>query len=149
QFDDAVPAPESPVGTETGTRLHQCKDPAPEQQEERGPVPGAPPDEEPPHATDHPLHSVREPAGVIPDAAAQQRSSASSHAEISDNIEVSRLLVQHSSAAPERHDECELAISALPHEETPCVSAPQLSGSSRTQEIPATAADEPPQEELD
>jgi len=150
QCNNAVPPTESPVGTETGTRLDQCKDPTPEQQEARGPVPDAPPDEASPHATDHPLHSVHESADAIPDAAAQQRSSALSHAEIPDDaLEVSRLLVQPSSAAPERHDECNLAISALPHEETPCITASHLSRSSRTREIPATAADEPPQEELD
>ncbi|CUJ57388.1 RNA polymerase sigma factor RpoD [Achromobacter xylosoxidans] len=149
QCDNAAPSTKSPVGTETGTRQDKCKDPAPEQQEARGPVPDAPPDEPSLHATDHPLHSVHESAGATLDAAAQQPSSALSHAELSDDLEVSRLLVQRSSTAPERHDECNLASSALPHEETPCVTAPQPSTSSRTQEISATAAAEPPQEELD
>lgn len=149
QCDNAAPSTKSPVGTETGTRQDQCKDPAPEQQEARGPVPDAPPDEPSLHATDHPLHSVHESAGATLDAAAQQPSSALSHAELSDDLEVSRLLVQRSSTAPERHDECNLASSALPHEETPCVTTPQPSTSSRTQEISATAAAEPPQEELD
>lgn len=149
QCDNAAPSTKSPVGTETGTRQDKCKDPALEQQEARGPVPDAPPDEPSLHATDHPLHSVHESAGATLDAAAQQPSSALSHAELSDDLEVSRLLVQRSSTAPERHDECNLASSALPHEETPCVTAPQPSTSSRTQEISATAAAEPPQEELD
>lgn len=149
-YDNAVPPPESPVVTETGTRQNQCKDPTPEQQEARGPVPDAPPDEASPHATEHPLHSVHESADAIPDAAAQQLSSALPHAEIpNDDLEISRLVVQPSSAAPERHDECNLAINALPNEETPCITASHLSRSSRTQEIPATAANEPLQDELD
>ncbi|WP_198299077.1 RNA polymerase sigma factor RpoD [Bordetella genomosp. 13] len=149
QGDNAVPPTERPAVTKIGTRLDRHKDAAPEQQEERGPVPDAPPDEGSPQAMEHPLLSVHDLVGAIPDAAAQQRSSALSHAEIPDHLEVSRLLFQPSSAAPERHDKCNLAISALPHEETPCITASQLSRSSRTQEIPATAADAPPQEELD
>lgn len=149
QCDNAMPHTERPADTETGTRLDQCKGPAPRQQEARDPVPDAPPDEASTHTTDHPLRSLHEPAGAIPDAAAQQRPRAPSHAETSCDFEVSRLLVQRNSAAPERHDEYNPAISTLPHEETPYITASQLSGSSRTQEIPAKAVAKPPQEELD
>lgn len=143
QCDNVMPPAERPADTENGTRLDQRKNPAPEQQEERGPVPDVPPDEASPHATVYPLRIQHEPAGVIPSAAVQQHSGASS------NFEAGRLLVQRSSAEPQRRDECNLAISPLAHDETPYIMASQPSGSSRTQEIAATAVAEPLLEDLE
>lgn len=134
---------EKAADSENGTRLDQGKNPAQEQQEERGPVPDAPPNEASPQATVYPLHAQHEPARVIPSAAAQKYSGESFQ------FEVGRLLVERSSTPPQRRDECNRAISALAHAEPPYIMASQPSGSSRTQEIAATAAAEPLLEDLE